>query len=116
MDSDFSIQKDQNDGVPATPEDPMKRKFRYFPGYLHPQKVSATREASSDINCYLPPPARLPSSVSRLYLFDMSKLEAKELRIIQKTNVINWYNMYLRSSSPQCRQLDVHVWQQWQQA
>ncbi|XP_020276491.1 nardilysin-like isoform X4 [Asparagus officinalis] len=44
------------------------------------------------------------------YLFDMSKLEAEELRTIQKADVINWYNTYLRLPSPKCRQLAVHVW------
>lgn len=44
------------------------------------------------------------------YLFDMSKLEAEELKTIQKTDVINWYNTYLRPPSPKCRQLTIHVW------
>jgi len=43
------------------------------------------------------------------YLFDMSKLEAEELKTIQKTDVINWYNTYLRPPSPKCRRLAIHV-------
>ena len=44
------------------------------------------------------------------YLFDMSKLEAEELKHIEKSDVINWYNTYLRLPSPKCRQLAIHVW------
>lgn len=44
------------------------------------------------------------------YLFDMSKLEAEELKTIQKTDVVNLYNTYFRSQSPKCRRLAIHVW------
>lgn len=40
----------------------------------------------------------------------MSKLEAEELKMIQKTDVINWYDTYLRPPSPKCRQLAILVW------
>ncbi|KAJ0979208.1 hypothetical protein J5N97_014682 [Dioscorea zingiberensis] len=48
--------------------------------------------------------------VDKRYLFDMSKLEAEELKTIQKTDVIKWYNTYLRPPSSKCRQLAIHVW------
>lgn len=44
------------------------------------------------------------------YQFDMLKLEAEEIKTIQKTDVVKWYNTYLRPSSPKCRQLAIHVW------
>lgn len=44
------------------------------------------------------------------YQFDMPKLEAEVLKAISKSDVINWYNTYLVSSSPKCRQLGIHIW------
>ncbi|KAJ6798968.1 nardilysin-like isoform X2 [Iris pallida] len=44
------------------------------------------------------------------YLFDMTKVEAEELKTISKNDVINWYNTYLRSPSPKCRKLAIYVW------
>lgn len=43
-------------------------------------------------------------------MFDLSKKEADELNSIHKTDVINWYKMYLQQSSPKCRRLAVRVW------
>jgi nardilysin len=43
-------------------------------------------------------------------MFDMPKLEAEELRTIQKTDVITWYNTYIRSSAPKRRRLAIHVY------
>lgn len=40
----------------------------------------------------------------------MSKLEAEELKHIEKSDVIDWYNTYLRPPSPKCRRLAIHVW------
>ncbi|XP_058075334.1 nardilysin-like isoform X3 [Magnolia sinica] len=48
--------------------------------------------------------------VDKRYLFDMSKLEAEELKHIQKSDLVDWYNTYLRLPSPKCRQLAIHVW------
>ncbi|RWR80472.1 nardilysin-like protein isoform X1 [Cinnamomum micranthum f. kanehirae] len=48
--------------------------------------------------------------VDKRYLFDMSKLEAEELKHIEKSDVIDWYNTYLRPPSPKCRRLAIHVW------
>ncbi|XP_068634694.1 nardilysin-like [Aristolochia californica] len=48
--------------------------------------------------------------VDKRYLFDMLKMEADELKSIQKDDVIRWYNTYLRSESPKCRRLAIHVW------
>ncbi|CAK9143283.1 unnamed protein product [Ilex paraguariensis] len=48
--------------------------------------------------------------VDRRYIFDLSEKEAGELRSIQKDDVINWYNTYLRQSSPKCRRLAVRLW------
>ena len=44
------------------------------------------------------------------YMFDMSKLEAEELRTVGKEDVISWYNAYIRSSSPTRRRLAIHVY------
>ncbi|XAR60816.1 Insulysin [Bertholletia excelsa] len=44
------------------------------------------------------------------YMFDLSEREAEELRSIQKNDVIDWYNTYLRQPSPKCRRLAVRVW------
>uniref|UniRef100_A0A804R773 Nardilysin-like n=1 Tax=Zea mays TaxID=4577 RepID=A0A804R773_MAIZE len=44
------------------------------------------------------------------YMFDMSKLEAEELKTVQKADVIAWYNTYIRSSSPKRRRLAIHVY------
>ncbi|CAL4939261.1 unnamed protein product [Urochloa decumbens] len=48
--------------------------------------------------------------VDRRYMFDMPKLEAEELRTIQKADVIDWYNTYIRSSAPKRRRLAIHVY------
>ncbi|XP_072975496.1 nardilysin-like isoform X1 [Typha angustifolia] len=48
--------------------------------------------------------------VENRYSFDMSKVEAEELKTVQKNDVINWYNTYLKPSSSKCRQLTIHVW------
>ncbi|CAA6669259.1 unnamed protein product [Spirodela intermedia] len=47
--------------------------------------------------------------VDKRYSFDASKLEAEELKTVQKRDVMDWYSTYLRPSSPKCRQLAVHV-------
>ncbi|MQL76025.1 hypothetical protein Taro_008407 [Colocasia esculenta] len=47
--------------------------------------------------------------VDKRYSFDMSKLEAEELKNVQKSDVVEWYNTYLRPSSPKCRRLAIHV-------
>lgn len=43
------------------------------------------------------------------YLFDMQKIEAEELRTIEKKDVIDLYNTYFRPQSPKCRRFTVHV-------
>ncbi|KAG6520188.1 hypothetical protein ZIOFF_017226 [Zingiber officinale] len=48
--------------------------------------------------------------VNKRYLFDVWKLEAEELKSIKKSEVIDWYNKYLRLESSKCRRLSVHVW------
>ncbi|XP_062215667.1 nardilysin-like isoform X2 [Phragmites australis] len=48
--------------------------------------------------------------VDKRYMFDMSKLEAEELKTVRKDDVIAWYNTYIRSSSPKHRRLAVHVY------
>ncbi|XP_062211184.1 nardilysin-like [Phragmites australis] len=48
--------------------------------------------------------------VDKRYMFDMSKLEAEELRTVWKDDIIAWYNTYIRSSSPKRRRLAVHVY------
>ncbi|KAL5582861.1 hypothetical protein UlMin_015303 [Ulmus minor] len=48
--------------------------------------------------------------VDKRYIFDLSKKEAEELKSLQKSDVINWYKMYLQNSSPKCRRLAVRVW------
>ncbi|XP_054818519.1 nardilysin-like isoform X3 [Prosopis cineraria] len=48
--------------------------------------------------------------VDKRYIFDMSKKEAEELRSISKKDVIDWYETYLKRSSPNCRRLVVRVW------
>lgn len=48
--------------------------------------------------------------VDKRYQFDMPKLEAEELKAIKKSDVIKWYNTYLLPSSPNCRQLAIHIW------
>nr|CAB3500894.1 unnamed protein product [Digitaria exilis] len=48
--------------------------------------------------------------VDKRYMFDMSKLEAEELRTMQKADVIAWYNTYIRSSAPKRRRLAIHVY------
>ncbi|XP_020086086.1 nardilysin-like isoform X2 [Ananas comosus] len=48
--------------------------------------------------------------VEKRYLFNMLKLEAEELRTIQKSDVISWYNTYIKLTSPKCRQLAIHLW------
>jgi nardilysin len=44
------------------------------------------------------------------YMFDMSKLEAEELRTVRKEDVISWYNTYIKPSSPKRRRLAIHVY------
>lgn len=48
--------------------------------------------------------------VEKRYLFQMHKLEADELKSIQKSDVIDWYNSHLKSSSSACRALCISVW------
>ncbi|URE23096.1 Peptidase M16 inactive domain, partial [Musa troglodytarum] len=48
--------------------------------------------------------------VEKRYLFDMLKVEAEELKTIEKSDVIDWYKKYLRPPSPKCRQLAIHIW------
>ncbi|KAF6174379.1 hypothetical protein GIB67_027850 [Kingdonia uniflora] len=48
--------------------------------------------------------------VDKRYLFDMSAKEAEELKNITKSDVIEWYNTYLRPTSPKCRRLAIHLW------
>ncbi|KAE9594482.1 putative insulysin [Lupinus albus] len=48
--------------------------------------------------------------VDKRYIFDMSKKEAEELRNINKHDVVEWYKMYFKVSSPKCRRLLVRVW------
>ncbi|KAK1270924.1 Zinc-metallopeptidase, peroxisomal [Acorus gramineus] len=48
--------------------------------------------------------------VDKRYLFDMAKIEAEELKTIQKREVIEWYNTYMRPPSSKCRWLAIHVW------
>ncbi|KAH9309723.1 hypothetical protein KI387_037634, partial [Taxus chinensis] len=48
--------------------------------------------------------------VEKRYLFEMHKLEADELKNIQKSDIIDWYNSYLNTSSSTCRRLCISVW------
>ncbi|KAF7816228.1 nardilysin-like [Senna tora] len=48
--------------------------------------------------------------VDKRYIFDMSNKEAEELKSISKKDVVDWYNTYLKSSSPKCRRLAVRLW------
>ncbi|XP_074574217.1 nardilysin-like [Curcuma longa] len=48
--------------------------------------------------------------VDKRYLFDILKLEAEELKSIKKSEIIDWFNEYLRPESSKCRRLAVHVW------
>uniref|UniRef100_A0A0E0KDF5 Peptidase M16 N-terminal domain-containing protein n=1 Tax=Oryza punctata TaxID=4537 RepID=A0A0E0KDF5_ORYPU len=48
--------------------------------------------------------------VEKRYMFDMSKLEAEELRTVRKEDVISWYNTYIKPSSPKRRRLAIHVY------
>ncbi|CAD6203559.1 unnamed protein product [Miscanthus lutarioriparius] len=48
--------------------------------------------------------------VDKRYIFDMAKLEAEELKTVQKADVIAWYNTYIRSSAPKRRRLAIHVY------
>ncbi|CAL9778048.1 unnamed protein product [Musa acuminata subsp. burmannicoides] len=48
--------------------------------------------------------------VEKRYLFDMLKVEAEELKTIEKSDVIDWYKKYLRPPSPKCRQLAIYIW------
>ncbi|KAJ3699601.1 hypothetical protein LUZ61_003306 [Rhynchospora tenuis] len=47
--------------------------------------------------------------VDKRYLFDMQKIEAEELRTIEKKDVIDLYNTYFRPQSPTCKRFAVHV-------
>ncbi|KAK9065982.1 hypothetical protein SSX86_015384 [Deinandra increscens subsp. villosa] len=44
------------------------------------------------------------------YMFDLSAKEAEEVKNLEKIEITNWYNTYLRKSSPKCRRLAVRVW------
>ncbi|KAF9594541.1 hypothetical protein IFM89_033511 [Coptis chinensis] len=48
--------------------------------------------------------------VDKRYMFDMSEKEAEELKSICKNDVIDWYNKYLKPTSPKRRRLAVRVW------
>ncbi|KAI4348123.1 hypothetical protein L6164_008882 [Bauhinia variegata] len=48
--------------------------------------------------------------VDKRYTFDLSKMEAEELKHISKNDVINFYRVYLKQSSPKCRRLCIRVW------
>ncbi|KAF7119559.1 hypothetical protein RHSIM_Rhsim13G0059900 [Rhododendron simsii] len=48
--------------------------------------------------------------IDKRYMFDLSEKEAEELRRIKKNDVVDWYNTYLRQSSPKCRRLAIRVW------
>lgn len=43
-------------------------------------------------------------------MFDMSAKEAEEVKTISKTEIKEWYNMYLCDSSPKCRKLAIRIW------
>ncbi|MFS7964629.1 putative insulysin [Helianthus anomalus] len=44
------------------------------------------------------------------YMFDLSAKEAEEVKRLEKSEITNWYNTYLRKASPKCRRLAVRVW------
>ncbi|KAK3218933.1 hypothetical protein Dsin_012903 [Dipteronia sinensis] len=44
------------------------------------------------------------------YMFDQSQKEAEDLKSLKKSDIINWYKIYLQQSSPKCRRLAVQVW------
>lgn len=44
------------------------------------------------------------------YMFDLSAKEAEAVKCLEKRDVKEWYNTYLRQSSPKCRRLAVRVW------
>ncbi|KAL4558442.1 hypothetical protein LXL04_036642 [Taraxacum kok-saghyz] len=44
------------------------------------------------------------------YMFDLSAKEAEVVKVLEKRDVKEWYNTYLRKSSPKCRRLAVRVW------
>ncbi|KAH7845902.1 hypothetical protein Vadar_007209 [Vaccinium darrowii] len=48
--------------------------------------------------------------IDKRYMFDLFEKEAEELRHIQKNDVIDWYNTYLRHPSTKCRRLAIRVW------
>ncbi|PWA98419.1 insulinase (Peptidase family M16) family protein [Artemisia annua] len=48
--------------------------------------------------------------VDQRYMFDLSAKEAEAVKSLEKTDVSDWYNTYLRKSSPKCRRLAVRVW------
>ncbi|XP_048324467.2 nardilysin-like isoform X1 [Ziziphus jujuba] len=48
--------------------------------------------------------------IDKRYIFDLSKKEAEALKSIHKNDVIDWYKLYLRQSSPNCRRLVIRVW------
>ncbi|KAL3829021.1 hypothetical protein ACJIZ3_017823 [Penstemon smallii] len=48
--------------------------------------------------------------VDKRYMFDMSEKEANELTSIQKSDIIDWYHIYLKKPSPKCRRLAIRVW------
>nr|XP_043636150.1 nardilysin-like isoform X2 [Erigeron canadensis] len=48
--------------------------------------------------------------IDQRYMFDLSAKEAEAVKCLQKIDISNWYNTYLRKSSPKCRRLAVRVW------
>ncbi|GJW35857.1 insulinase family protein [Tanacetum coccineum] len=48
--------------------------------------------------------------VDQRYMFDLSAKEAEVVKSLEKTDISDWYNTYLRKSSPKCRRLAVRVW------
>ncbi|GAB4860208.1 hypothetical protein Ancab_011687 [Ancistrocladus abbreviatus] len=48
--------------------------------------------------------------VEKRYMFDMAEKEARELRDINKGELIGWYKTYFRQPSPKCRRLALRIW------
>lgn len=44
------------------------------------------------------------------YLFEAKKLEAAEVKSIEKKEVIDFLSQYLHPSSPTLRKLSIHIW------
>lgn len=49
-------------------------------------------------------------SLKLRYNYGISKAEAEELKTIQKSDVIDLYNTYIKPDSQKCRRLAIHVW------